>query len=138
MADRRVDHGVATALAGRLLTWRLWSRETVFDANTSRAFGVVVGLEVALAVMGVVVISPPPPQNRSCPGWCWKPCCTRSATPILLDSWVTTLSPKGPASPLSSLALLLLMRSTPRAGRRGDFGMDHGNDRSRLPPGRHV
>lgn len=49
--------GLVTALAGGLLTWRLWDGDTVFDANTSRAFGVVVGLEVALAVVGVVVLA---------------------------------------------------------------------------------
>jgi hypothetical protein len=41
-----------TAVAGGLLTWRHWTDGTVFDADTSRTFGVVVGIEVALAGLG--------------------------------------------------------------------------------------
>jgi hypothetical protein len=41
-----------TAVGGGVLAWRQWSDGTVFDADTGRAFGVVVATfdEVALAV----------------------------------------------------------------------------------------
>ena len=53
MADRPVDHRIGYGIGRR----RLWGRETAFDANTSRGFGVVVGIEVAIAVVGVVVLA---------------------------------------------------------------------------------
>ena len=40
-----------TAVGG-VLTWRNWSGLTAFDADTSRTFGLVVGVEVALAAIG--------------------------------------------------------------------------------------
>jgi hypothetical protein len=46
-----------TAAAGGVLTWRHWSGGTVFDADTSRAFGVVVGVEFALAGIGAAVLA---------------------------------------------------------------------------------
>jgi hypothetical protein len=45
------------AVAGGLLTWRHWNDGTVFDADTSRAFGVVVGVEVAVAGLGAWVLA---------------------------------------------------------------------------------
>ncbi len=39
-----------TAVTGGVLTWRHWTDPTAFDADTSRTFGIVVGVEVALAV----------------------------------------------------------------------------------------
>jgi integral membrane sensor domain MASE1 len=36
-------------VAGGVVTWREWSSGTVFDEDTSRAFGVVVGSEFAVA-----------------------------------------------------------------------------------------
>ena len=48
---------LATAAAGGILTWRLWEQETMFDDDTSRAFGVVVGVEVVLAVAGVAALA---------------------------------------------------------------------------------
>ena len=45
------------AVAGGLLTWRHWTDGTVFDADTSRAFGVVVGVEVAVAALGVWLLA---------------------------------------------------------------------------------
>jgi uncharacterized membrane protein len=44
-------------LAGSMLTWSKWSAATEFDEDTSKAFGVVVGLEVVLAGVGAVVLS---------------------------------------------------------------------------------
>ena len=43
---------VASAAAGAFYTWRFWSDGSVFDSSTSRAFGIVVGIEVALAGTG--------------------------------------------------------------------------------------
>ena len=43
------------AVAGGILAWRHWEDGTVFDEDTSRAFGVVVGIEFALA--GAVALS---------------------------------------------------------------------------------
>jgi hypothetical protein len=39
------------AAATGVMTWRHWSGPTVFDADTSRTFGLVVGIEVALAAV---------------------------------------------------------------------------------------
>ena len=36
---------VLTAVAGGLLAWRHWGAGTVFDDDTSRTFGMVVGIE---------------------------------------------------------------------------------------------
>jgi hypothetical protein len=46
-----------TAFAGGLLAWRHWSDGTAFDADTSRAFGVVVGIEVATAGLGAGLLA---------------------------------------------------------------------------------
>ncbi|MEU8655379.1 hypothetical protein [Actinoplanes philippinensis] len=46
-----------TMVAGALLTWRNWDATTAFDEDTSRTFGIVVGLEVLLAGAGAVVLS---------------------------------------------------------------------------------
>jgi hypothetical protein len=46
-----------TAVVGGVLTWRHWSDGTVFDADTSRTFGVVVGVEVALAGLGAWLLA---------------------------------------------------------------------------------
>jgi hypothetical protein len=46
-----------TAAVGGLLAWRYWSDGTVFDADTSRAFGVVVGVEVAVAGLGAWLLT---------------------------------------------------------------------------------
>ena len=43
--------------AGTLLTWRRWSEPTALDAQTSRVFGVVVGIEFALAGLGAGVFA---------------------------------------------------------------------------------
>jgi hypothetical protein len=40
-----------TAVGGGVMTWRNWSGPTAFDADTSRTFGLVVGIEVALAAV---------------------------------------------------------------------------------------
>jgi hypothetical protein len=42
---------------GGIPTWQLWEQNTVFDGDTSRAFGIIVGIEVALAVIGVVALA---------------------------------------------------------------------------------
>lgn len=48
---------LATALAGGFWTWRGWSSGTAFNADTSRLFGLVVGLELLLAAVGVAVLA---------------------------------------------------------------------------------
>lgn len=48
---------LVTALAGGIVTWRRWGEGTAFDAETSRAFGIVVGIEFALAAAGVIVLA---------------------------------------------------------------------------------
>jgi hypothetical protein len=45
-----------TMLAGGLLVWRHWSDGSAFDEDTSKTFGVVVGIEVVLAGLGAVVL----------------------------------------------------------------------------------
>lgn len=45
-----------TAIAGGLLTWRLWHNDTAFDEATSRAFGVVVAIEFGAATLGSVLL----------------------------------------------------------------------------------
>jgi hypothetical protein len=35
-----------TAVAGGVLTWRHWTDPTAFDADTSRTFGIIVGVEL--------------------------------------------------------------------------------------------
>ena len=46
-----------TAVGGGIVAWRHWSGPTVFDARTSRAFGVVVGIEVVLAALGAAFLA---------------------------------------------------------------------------------
>jgi hypothetical protein len=46
-----------TSVAGGLLAWRHWSDGTAFDAGTSRAFGIVVGIEFGLAAIGAVALA---------------------------------------------------------------------------------
>jgi hypothetical protein len=46
-----------TAVGGGVVTWRNWSGPTAFDADTSRTFGLVVGVEVALAAIGAAVLA---------------------------------------------------------------------------------
>ena len=46
-----------TAVGGGVLTWRNWTDPTAFDAGTSRTFGLVVGVEVALAAIGAAVLA---------------------------------------------------------------------------------
>jgi hypothetical protein len=46
-----------TAVGGGVMTWRNWSGPTAFDADTSRTFGLVVGIEVALAAIGAAVLA---------------------------------------------------------------------------------
>ncbi|RLK23079.1 hypothetical protein DER29_0928 [Micromonospora sp. M71_S20] len=46
-----------TAVAGGTITWRRWSEATAFDADTSRAFGVVVGIEFGIAALGAGLLA---------------------------------------------------------------------------------
>jgi hypothetical protein len=46
-----------TMLAGGVLTWLRWDAATAFDEDTSKMFGIVVGIEVVLAGAGAVVLS---------------------------------------------------------------------------------
>jgi hypothetical protein len=48
---------VATAVAGGLLLWRLWSRDTAFDDTTGPRFGIVVGIEFGTAALGAVLLA---------------------------------------------------------------------------------
>ena len=43
---------MVTAVVGGLLTWRHWRDGTAFDPDTSRTFGIVVGIEFAVAGIG--------------------------------------------------------------------------------------
>ncbi|MEQ4299872.1 hypothetical protein ABNF97_00545 [Plantactinospora sp. B6F1] len=45
------------AAAGGLLAWRHWTDGTAFDADTSKAFGVVVGIEFGAAGLGAVALA---------------------------------------------------------------------------------
>ncbi|GAB3153708.1 hypothetical protein GCM10027290_47010 [Micromonospora sonneratiae] len=45
------------AVAGGLLAWRHWSDGTAFDADTSRTFGIVVGIEFGLAGLGAGILA---------------------------------------------------------------------------------
>jgi hypothetical protein len=46
-----------TAVAGGVLTWRRWTDPTAFDADTSRSFGIVVGIELVLAGLGAGLLA---------------------------------------------------------------------------------
>lgn len=46
-----------TAVAGALLAWSHWSDGTAFDADTSRTFGIVVGVEFAVAAVGAGLLA---------------------------------------------------------------------------------
>jgi hypothetical protein len=47
---------LVTMVVGGILVWRHWNDGTVFDEDTSRTFGVVVGIEFALAGIGAAVL----------------------------------------------------------------------------------
>jgi hypothetical protein len=44
-------------IAGGLLAWRHWSDGTAFEEDTATAFGIVVGIEFALAGAGAVLLA---------------------------------------------------------------------------------
>ncbi|MET8308177.1 hypothetical protein [Micromonospora sp. NPDC005173] len=46
-----------TAAAGGLLAWSHWSDGTAFDADTSRTFGIVVGIEFGAAAVGAGLLA---------------------------------------------------------------------------------
>jgi hypothetical protein len=48
---------LVTMVAGALLTWRFWRDGSAFDADTSRAFGIVVGVELVAAAAGAIVLT---------------------------------------------------------------------------------
>jgi hypothetical protein len=48
---------ILTSIAGALLAWRHWHDGTAFDDGTSRAFGIVAGIEVGAAVLGAVTLT---------------------------------------------------------------------------------
>jgi hypothetical protein len=69
-----------TAVGGGVVAWRHWSGPTVFDADTGRAFGVVVGIELVLAALGAALLAR---RRRSdlTPAWApwsWRCTCCRS------------------------------------------------------------
>jgi hypothetical protein len=45
------------AVAGALLAWRYWHDGTAFDGDTSRAFGIVVGIEFGAAALGAATLA---------------------------------------------------------------------------------
>jgi hypothetical protein len=47
---------VLTAAAGGFLAWRAWNDGTVFNAETSPAFGVIVGIEFGVAALGSALL----------------------------------------------------------------------------------
>ncbi|MBB5868819.1 hypothetical protein F4553_002198 [Allocatelliglobosispora scoriae] len=47
---------ILSFIAGGLLTWRHWSDGTVFDETVGRTFGIIVGIEFALAGLGAAVL----------------------------------------------------------------------------------
>ena len=49
--------GILVAIAGGIVAWQNWSTGTVFDAETSPVFGIIVGIEVLLAVVGALLLS---------------------------------------------------------------------------------
>ena len=49
--------GLLIAVAGGIIAWQNWSTGTVFDADTSPIFGIIVGIEVVLAVGGALLLS---------------------------------------------------------------------------------
>jgi len=48
---------ITVAVAGGLLGWQHWSDGTVFGPETSRNFGIVVGIEFGLAGLGAIVLA---------------------------------------------------------------------------------
>jgi hypothetical protein len=62
-AGRRRELVVGTVLAvltagvGGVLAWRHWDDGTAFDADVSRRFGIVVGIEFAVAALGAGVLA---------------------------------------------------------------------------------
>jgi hypothetical protein len=46
-----------TMIGGGILVWRRWSDGTAFDEDTSKTFGIVVGIEVVLAGIGAAVLA---------------------------------------------------------------------------------
>ena len=47
---------LVTMVAGGLLVWRYWNDGTVFDEDTSKTFGVIVGIEFVLAGIGAAIL----------------------------------------------------------------------------------
>lgn len=45
------------AVAGGVLAWQHWSDGTAFNPNTGRDFGIIVGIEVAVAGLGAAVLA---------------------------------------------------------------------------------
>ncbi|MET0864210.1 MAG: hypothetical protein ABWZ98_07730, partial [Nakamurella sp.] len=48
---------IAVAIAGGILGWQHWSDGTVFGPETSRDFGIVVGIEFGLAGLGAIILA---------------------------------------------------------------------------------
>jgi hypothetical protein len=47
---------VLAIIGGGLLAWKHWSDPTAFDADTSKTFGIVVGIEFGLAGIGAAIL----------------------------------------------------------------------------------
>jgi hypothetical protein len=48
---------IAVALAGGVLGWQHWSDGTTFGPDTSRNFGIIVGIEFGLAGLGAIILA---------------------------------------------------------------------------------
>ena len=48
---------IAVAVAGGVVGWQHWSDGTVFGPETSRDFGIVVGIEFGLAGLGAIILA---------------------------------------------------------------------------------
>jgi hypothetical protein len=49
--------GMLTAIAGGVQAWRHWSGSSAIDAQTAPTFGIIVGIEVALAGIGAAILA---------------------------------------------------------------------------------
>lgn len=48
---------VVAMVLGGILTWRYWSDGTVFDGQTSPRYGIIVGIEFAVAAAGALLLT---------------------------------------------------------------------------------
>ena len=68
--------GILVAIAGGIVAWQNWSTGTVFDANTSPIFGLIVGIEVLLSWVERSCSPDEGARSSSRHGWHWWWGCT--------------------------------------------------------------